>query len=115
MASAQQHPWTYREVDTAIISLWPLLKHHNWTYRDLMNVVRQLLVAPKRPSGGGLVAPKHPSEGGATPRVGYPCRREQDFAVHCRTVLGLRKNGRGKTTPGGHPPGYDIAQRIFAL
>jgi len=40
MASQAKRLWTYYEVDTRIICLWPLLKLHNWTYRDLMNVIR---------------------------------------------------------------------------
>jgi hypothetical protein len=91
MASAQPRPWPYREVDTTAISLWPLLKRHNWTYRDLMNVVRSVV-----------------SRSNA-----YPCQREQDFTVHCRTVLGLRKTTRGKSTKTGRPLGYDIALRLF--
>jgi len=93
MASEQQRPWTYREVDTAIISLWPLLKRHNWTYRDLMNVTRALISRPDA----------------------YPCQREQDFTVHCRTVLGLRKTGRGTSSKDGRPPGHQIAREVFTL
>ena len=36
-----------------------------------------------------------------------------DLTVHCRTVLGLSKTGRGKTASSGKPPGCDIAQRMF--
>jgi len=91
MTSTEQRPWPYREVDTAIISLWPLLKRHNWTYRDLMNLTRSLISRPDA----------------------YPCQREQDFVVHCRTVLGLRKSGRGKSCRHGHPPGHQIAPELF--
>jgi hypothetical protein len=91
MASAQPRPWPYREVDTAAISLWPLLKRHNWTYRDLMNAVRSVISRPNA----------------------YPCQREQDFTVHCRTVLGLRKTTRGKSAKAARPPGYAVALRLF--
>jgi hypothetical protein len=52
----------YRQLDIAIITLWPLLKRHNWTYRDLLNVIHTIITRPKA----------------------YPCQREQDFTVHCR-------------------------------
>jgi hypothetical protein len=91
MSSQSDKPWTYRQLDTLIISLWPLLKRHNWTYRDLMNVTRSLISRPDA----------------------YPCQREQDFSVHCLTVLGLRKTGRGKSSPDGRPPGHQIAREIY--
>ena len=90
-ASNHTRPWPYRELDIAIITLWPLLKRHNWTYRDLLNVIRTIITRPKS----------------------YPCQREQDFTVHCRTILGLRKTGRGKTTKNGKPTGHEIALRLF--
>jgi len=31
------------------------------------------------------------------------------FVVHCRTVLGLRKTGRGKSSATGKPSGYDAS------
>jgi len=91
MASPDKRVWPYHQVDTCIIYLWPLVKLHNWTYRDLMKVVRTLIARPQA----------------------YPCRREHELAVHCRTVLGLRKNTRGKSNTSGRPPGCEIAQRIF--
>src|SRR5262249_52855555 len=73
--------WIYEQLDTLVISLWPLVKKYNWTYRDLLNVIRPVLRRPKA----------------------YPCEREQDFATYCVNVLGLRKTGRGVTTTNGQP------------
>jgi len=96
MASDELRPWPYREADTAIISLWPLLKRHNWTYRDLLSVVLAL-------TSSASSAPK------------YPFRSDQEFAAHCTMALGLRKQGVGKTSKDGRPPGYDIALRLFGV
>jgi hypothetical protein len=95
MSSQSDMPWTYRQLDTFIISLWPLLKRHNWTYRDLLNVTRDL-DGRQRPAS-------------------YPCDREQDFATYCANVLGLRKTKatKGRTTKNGRPPGYDVATRLM--
>jgi hypothetical protein len=99
MASDQHRPWPYRELDIAIISLWPLLKRHNWTYRDLINVILAL-------NSDSVLRIPHSA-------LNYPCQREQDFTVHCRTVLGLRKTGRGKTTKNALPLGHEIARKLF--
>jgi len=82
--------WLYADVDSLVISLWPLVKAHNWTYRDLLNVIRPGL---KRPTA-------------------YPCEREQDFSAYCANVLGLRKQGKGVSAKNGRPAGSDIAKRL---
>lgn len=83
--------WTYEQIDTLVISLWPLVKQHNWTYRDLLNVLQPVLTRPNA----------------------YPCDREQDFATYCVNVLGLRKTGKGVTAKNGKPAGYDIARQLL--
>jgi len=129
MASQEKRPWTYHEVDTFIIYLWPLLKRHNWTYRDLLNIVRSLLAATRTPSTNATMKPCNQSanvtmqpsnsfnpsnpSNSFNRRDTYPCQTEQEFSAHCIMALGLRKTGRGKTTPGGRPSGYDVAQGIF--
>ena len=80
----------YREVDTLVISLWPLVKIHNWTYRDVLNVIRPELKRPKV----------------------YPCEREQEFATYCTNVLGLRKTKKGVSAKDGRPVGWEVAGRI---
>jgi hypothetical protein len=90
MSSDSNRVWTYRELDTAIISLWPLVRRHNWTYRDLLEMVRPALIRPDA----------------------YPCDREQDFATYCNNVLGLRKSGHGTTAKDGKPVGWEVARRI---
>lgn len=90
MSDQTEKVWNYPEVDTATISLWPLLKRNNWTYCDLMNVVRQIVCRP------GF----------------YPLREEKEFASYCINVLGLHKTGSGKTAQNGRPPGYEVAMRL---
>jgi hypothetical protein len=82
--------WIYPELDALVIALWPLVSAHNWTYRDLLNVIRPALERP----------------------TAYPCDTEQNFATHCRYVLGLQKVGRGKTARDGRPAGYDVARKL---
>ena len=84
--------WQYPDVDTSIISVWPLLKRHNWTYADLLKTIRPKL---KRPEA-------------------YPCDREQAFATYCTNVLGLRKTGKGKSCK-GEPVGADVARRLLGI
>ncbi|HWI55732.1 MAG TPA: hypothetical protein VNZ22_00795, partial [Bacillota bacterium] len=93
MSADSDRLWLYREVDTLVISLWPLVRQHNWTYRDLLNTIRPALGRPK----------------------GYPCERDQDFATYCNHVLGLRKPGKGVTAKDGRPAGYEVARRLCAL
>jgi len=82
--------WIYPELDALVIALWPLVSAHNWTYLDLLNVIRPALERPNA----------------------YPCDTEQNFATHCRYVLGLQKVGRGKTARDGRPAGYDVARKL---
>lgn len=90
MSEEPGRDWSYAEVDTLIITLWPLVARYNWTYRDLLNAIRPALKRPKA----------------------YPCEREQDFVTYCANVLGLRKKGRGRTAKNGRPAGYEIAQQL---
>jgi hypothetical protein len=83
--------WNYRDVDRAVITLWPLVKRHNWTYADLLKVIRPTL---KRPTA-------------------YPCETEQRFADHCN-LLGLRKTGKGRSAK-GEPVGADVARRLLGI
>jgi len=89
--------WPYPDVDTAVISLWPLVTRYNWTYRDLLNVLRSLNSQPPA----------------TNPFHRYPCDREQDLAAYCITALGLRKTGKGQSAKTGRPAGYDVAQKLF--
>ncbi len=90
MSADSDRIWQYSEVDTLVISLWPLVKKHNWTYRDLLEVIRPGL---KRPEA-------------------YPCASEQGFATYCANVLGLMKTGRGRSARQGRPAGEEIARRL---
>jgi len=90
MIGQEVRRWAYPKLDEVVIILWPLLKRHNWTYRDLMNVVRSAADLPDD----------------------YPCQREQDLSAYCPNVLGLRKDGTGRTATNGRPVGYDVAARI---
>ena len=84
-------PWLYPDVDSLVISLWPLVTRYDWTYRDLLNVIRHGL---KRPDA-------------------YPCDTEQAFATYCENVLGLRKTGQGASAKDGRPKGIEIALQIY--
>jgi hypothetical protein len=92
MAAQEQRIWNYPDLDTVVISVWPLLNRHNWTYRDLSAVVRRVLPTNHQ----------------------YPLEREQDLAAYCSNVLGLRKSGGppAKSSPDGRPPGHDVALRL---
>jgi len=88
MADDSDRQWQYPDVDTLVISLWPLVKAYNWTYRDLLNVIRPAL-----------------KRGDA-----YPCGSEQEFAPYCANVLGLRKKAKGVSAKNGRPKGSEIAR-----
>jgi hypothetical protein len=88
MADDSDRQWQHPDVDTLVISLWPLVKAYNWTYRDLLNVIRPAL-----------------KRGDA-----YPCASEQDFAAYCANVLGMRKAGKGVSAKNGRPKGSDVAK-----
>jgi hypothetical protein len=116
MASQAERSWPYPELDTAIISLWPLLKKHNWTYRDLMHVVSSLR-SLSQPSTNNTSSRRSQTKADQpstnNPQQSYPCDSEQSFATYCVNVLGLRKTTKGVTARTGHPPGYEIAKRLF--
>ncbi len=89
MAQANGH-WPCQELDETVISLWPLLKRHNWTHGDLLNVLRDLLRRPEV----------------------WPCQKEAILAAYCADNLGLHKVGRGETSKGNRPAGYEVALRL---
>ena len=83
---------SYPALDDCIIMFWPLVRQHQWTYQDLMTVLRSVAPVP----------------------LGYPCERVQALATYCNNVLGLRKNGKGKSDLYGTPPGYEVARAMRA-
>jgi hypothetical protein len=89
MADNSDRLWQYRDIDTLVIALWPLVKTYNWTYRDLVKVIRPAL---KR-------------------RESYPCGTEQEFAAYSANVLGLRKSVKGVSARHGDPEGIEIARQ----
>lgn len=91
MASGEERVWRQPELDSVIISLWPLLKRNNWTYRDLQSVVRMILPAPHR----------------------YPLESDPELATYCQNVLGLRKGRtKGRSHPEGKPAGWEVALKL---
>jgi len=91
MSSDEERPWRQPDLDSVIISIWPLLKLNNWTYRDLQEVARMMLPAPHR----------------------YPLESEQELATYCQNVLGLRKSGvTGRSSPDGKPRGWEVALKL---
>jgi hypothetical protein len=94
--------WNYEDVDSAVITLWPLVKRFNWTYVDLLKTIRPSVKRPKL----------------------YPCHREQSFATYCTNVLGLPalrsfgevgpKTEKG-TSSKGEPVGADVAYRLLGI
>jgi hypothetical protein len=117
LASQEKRLWTYHQVDTLIIYLWPLLKLHNWTYCDLMNVVRSLRTDLSCRSNETKEDLSRTAFSAFSPQPlafsTYPCNTDRDFANYCLTILGLRKTRRGKTTKDGKPPGFEVAHRLF--
>ena len=94
MASEKERIWNYPDLDTVIISLWPLLKRNNWTYRDLLKVARMILPVPHR----------------------YPLGCEPELATYCQNVLGLRKSGdKGRSSADGKPRGWEVALKLCPL
>lgn len=90
MAATETRHQNHPAVDELTIFLWPLLKRHNWTYCDMMNVVRAVVPQPDS----------------------YPCREDKEFSTYCVNVLGLRKEGHGKTARNGRPAGYEVAMQL---
>lgn len=88
--------WTHPDVDERIIGLWPLVVRYNWTYADLLNVLEQLLPLP-------------PGRGDRC----YPLDSVESLKVHCRSICGLTKPGKGRSAE-GLPAGWPIAERLFS-
>jgi hypothetical protein len=88
--------WTHPAVDARLIGLWPLVVRYNWTHTDLLNVLDRLLPAP--------------ADGGDRR---YPLDSVESLKVHCRTICGLTKSGKGKSAA-GLPEGYQVAERLFS-
>lgn len=88
--------WTHPEVDTRIIGMWPLVLRYNWTYPDLLRVLEKLL----------------PLLSGSGDRR-YPLDSAESLKVHCRTICGLTKPGKGRSAE-GLPEGWKIAEQLFA-
>lgn len=89
--------WTHPETDGRIIGLWPLVVRYNWTYVDLLNVLERLLPLP---SGEG--------------ERRYPLDSTESLKVHCRTICGLTKSGKGRSAR-EMPEGWPIAERLFGV
>jgi hypothetical protein len=88
--------WTHPDVDGLIIGLWPLVMRYNWTYTDLLKVLDQFLPLPVDETGRR-----------------YPLDSVESLKVHCRTICGLTKTGRG-TSAAGLPKGWQIAKQLCA-
>lgn len=88
--------WTHPDVDARIIGLWPLVVRHNWTYADLLKVLEKLM--PLKPGGGDRR---------------YPLDSVESLKVHCRTICGLTKAGKGRSAQ-GLPQGWRVAERLFS-
>ena len=111
MANDSDPQWQYPDVDTLVIALWPLVKAYNWTYRDLLNVIRPALARPSPTAPNSKFRPS-PDSALRTPHsaLNYPCGSEQEFAVYCANVLGLRKKAKGVSAKNGRPKGSEIAR-----
>jgi len=80
-----------RQLDKAIIFLWPMLKRHDWNYDELLNLLRILL-------GCGNA---------------YPCGSEAQLNSYCRSILGLRKIKAASVAARVVLPGQVVAERLF--
>lgn len=87
--------WSHPEIDARIISLWPLVLRYNWTYPDFLKVLEHVW-PPLNPADD-----RH-----------YPLDSAESLKVHCRSICGLTKSGKGKSVQ-GLPTGWQIADRIF--
>jgi hypothetical protein len=99
VGKAQHDPaprtWTHPEVDDRVIGIWPLVERYNWTYSDLLKVLEKLLPPEK-----------------CAAYSKYPLDSPESLKVHCRTICGLTKSSKGRSTS-GMPNGWQIAQRLF--
>lgn len=100
--SEERRTWAHPNVDRVAITFWALATRYNWTYADLMGLVRELLPQYREPS----IYRDSP----AVYRSPLDC--EPSFTTHCNNVLGLRKGGRGTSSPTGKPQGYEIALKL---
>jgi hypothetical protein len=86
--------WSHPEIDARIIGLWPLMLRYNWTYPDFLTVLEHLF----------------PPVNAADDRR-YPLDSAESLKVHCRSICGLTKSGKGKSTK-GLPKGWEIAAAV---
>ncbi len=94
MYDRERRRWRHPDVDVAVISIWPLVQHYNWTYEDLLKVLDKLLPIPAADNK-------------------YPRDCADSLKVHCRTILGLTKTGRGKSVSVGKmPEAWEIALEL---
>ncbi len=87
----ERHSRIARELDEAIIFLWPLLNRHRWSALDLLTVLRSLLNC----------------------RAIFPCQSAEQLMAYCRSALGLRVPHRKTAVKRGKLPGLPIAERLF--
>jgi hypothetical protein len=80
-----------RELDQAMIFLWPLLTRHKWSAPDLLAVLRSFLDCS----------------------ANFPCQSEEQLATYCRTALGLRLPNRRMAVEDGVLAGREVAERLF--
>lgn len=80
-----------RELDQALILLWPLLLRHKWNASDLLAVLRSLL------------------NGGA----GFPCQSAEQLTSYCRSALALRLPNRRSAVQNRMLAGQEVADRVF--
>jgi len=80
-----------RELDQAIIFLWPLLSRYRWSALDLLAVLRSFLDCS----------------------ANLPCQSEEQLATYCRTALGLRLPNRRTAVESGVLAGREVAERLF--
>ena len=83
----------HRELDDAIILLWPLLQRHEWSSSEFLKVLRALT------SYGG----------------GFPCHSEQQLTQYCLSTLGLRCRRIGSDREPPQLPGFAVAERMLNL
>ncbi len=82
---------SHRDLDKAIIFLWPLLKRHNWSHGQFLDLLRSLVRCP------------------AT----YPCESEDQLAAYCKAALGLEKPSLPNARKDKVIAGQAVAERLF--
>jgi hypothetical protein len=78
-----------RELDKAIILLWPLLKQHHWTYADLLALLRSW---PGAPASFAV---------------------DEEFSFYCRNALGLYCQRLRSHRPHSKLYGQAVAERLL--